>query len=237
MQSLILRGKFKFSSKRFFSTTVSKSMPGGSGLLVATTATAVASTAIAVLLVRLATSAAIIGLSYAAFLDNSVFITSLTVGQRIVLVVDEERMNYLINNYMAQTDNIQANLNEVLSRTGSSLVEVKSFDWREFTPADHNQMVDHFNNLIDYTDELRTLSQTAVKAALDLKTMREVGLNAIQAGDPDITSRLDVLYETAVSLGRDTVLSLGTLTSNLMELDAIINVVRGMISMGTNPFL
>jgi hypothetical protein len=45
-----------------------------------------------------------------------------------VLVVDEERMNYLINNYMAQTDNIQANLNEVLSRTGSSLVEVKSFD-------------------------------------------------------------------------------------------------------------
>src|SRR6478735_4508178 len=98
-------------------------------------------------------------------------------------------------------------------------------------------MVDHFNNLIDYKDELRTLSQTAVKAALDLKTMREVGLNAIQAGDPDITSRLDVLYETAVSLGRDTVLSLGTLTSNLMELDAIINVVRGMISMGTNPFL
>jgi hypothetical protein len=128
MQSLILRGKFKFSSKRFFSTSVSKSMPGGSGLLVATTATAAASTAIVVLLVRLATSAAVIGLSYAAFLDNSVFITSLTVGQRIVLVVDEERMNYLINNYMAQTDNIQANLNEVLSRTGSSLVEVKSFD-------------------------------------------------------------------------------------------------------------
>lgn len=224
------------TSKRFFSTTVSKSMPGGSGLLLVT-ATASASTTIVLLLVRLAASAAVVGLSYAAFFDDSIFFTKLTVGQQIVVVVDEDRMNHLIDTYTAQCNDIEANLREIVSTLDGAMVEVKSVDWNELTRADYDQMVELFNSLIDYTNELRTLSETAVKVVFDLRTIKDVGLNAIQAGDPDITSKLNGLYEIAVSLGRETVLSLGTLTSNLTELDTVMTFVRGMVIMNSNPFL
>ena len=127
MQSLTMRGKSTSSTKRYFSTSVSKYVPNGPGLLLVT-ATASATSTVVVLLVRLAASAAIIGLSYAAFFDDSVFFTKLTVGQQIVVVVNEDQMNNLVDTYTAQCYDIQANLREIVSTIDGTMVEVKSVD-------------------------------------------------------------------------------------------------------------
>ena len=116
------------------------------------------------------------------------------------------------------------------------MAEIRSSDWSEFTGADYNQIVDQYNNLLSYVNELLPLSNIALRSALDLETMRDVGLNAIQITDPDIISSFNVLYRTAADLGRDTVLALGSLKASLIELEGTLSLVAGLISMGPNPF-
>jgi hypothetical protein len=234
-----MRGKFKDSSKRFFSTTVSKSTSyGGSGLVVATTVTVAVSVDTVRLLGELLAAITMLTLTYAAFEDSNPFIATPTVDERLVLVVmDEERLNYLVNALRVHTNNLQANFYEILSITGNSMGNIRSRALSEYTRNDLNQMVDYYNNLVNYINELRNLTNISVRAVVDLNTMRNAGLNAIQATDLDITSTFDLLYNTGVSLGRDSIHALDGLTSLLTELEGIIYLVAGMVSMGPNPFI
>ena len=204
----------------------------------ATTATVAVSVDTVRLLGELLGAITMLTLTYAAFEDSHALIAAPTVDERLVLVVmDEERLNYLVNDLRVHTNNLQANFYEILSITGNSMDNIRSRDLGEFTRNDLNQMVDYYNNLVDYINQLRGLTNISVRAVMDLNTMRNAGLNAIQATDPDITSTFDLLYNNGVSLGRDSVHALDALTSLLTELEGIIHLIAGMVSMGPNPFI